>query len=112
VAEPTPQELRLNIEGTREDMAVLKLKQDKDSLVLYGSKDADVHFPGMVEDVEILKAVIKNINGMPQQVKELSDKVDCLIETDRKRVNFIRGAIAGYGLQAGGLIAVLIKVFS
>lgn len=40
-------EVRENIELVREDMATLKLLQDKDSLVLYGSKD--IHLPGLLE---------------------------------------------------------------
>lgn len=107
---PTPEEIRLNIEQIKEDMAVIMLAQNKSSLVLYGSKDA--HFPGLLEDVDALKEAIKNINGMPKQVAELTEKVNRLIETDKRRVNFVRGAVVGYGLQTIGLGAILIKVFS
>lgn len=108
---PTPQEIRLNIEAVKEDIATLKLKQDKDSFVLYGGEPG-IDFPGMVEDVKVLKEAIKNINGMPKRIESLNAKVDTMIETDKRRVNIVKGMVAGLALQGGGIAVLLAKVFS
>ncbi len=98
------------MERMNESISTLKLREERNTLVLYGSED--IHLLGLLKRTEMNEEAIENINGMPQQVKELSEKVDCLVETDKKRVNFIKGAIAGYGLMFTGIGAILIKVFS
>jgi len=117
MADPTLQDLRLNIERITENQTTLKLEQDKDSLVLYGNKD--IRLPGLLERTEKMEDAIKNINGMPQEVKELREQVEelkvcvnTLIETDKKRVWTIRGMAWGLGLNVAGIGTMLVKVFS
>lgn len=111
------QEIQSNMERMNESIATLKLTQDKEDLVLYGDKD--IRLLGILERVENVENALKNINGMPQQVKELKEEigevkgdVSTLVNTDQKRVWMLRGLVAGITLQSGGLIAVLAKMFS
>jgi len=107
-------DVRQNLENIIEEIAALKMSQQRDELLLYG--DSGVDLTGIKDRVKSLESAmdtaIKNINGMPQDVASLRAEVQTLIETDKKRVNFIKGLAVGYGLQAGGLVAVLIKIFS
>lgn len=89
MAEPTPQELRLNIETINENLATLNLKQDKDSLVLYGSKD--VHFPGVLDRLEALEEAM------------------AIIKSQR---TLIKGMAIGLTVQGLGIVAILGKMFS
>lgn len=85
----TSQEIRLNVEAIKEDMATLRLEQDKDSLVLYGKPD--IHLPGLLERME---------------------KVEDVLQSFVSQRTLIRGIIFGLGLQGVGIIAILGKVFS
>ena len=82
-----------NMERMNEDIATLRLMQDKNRLVLYG--DPDIHLSGMMSRVETLE-----------------DAVRTLVETDKSRQNIIKGIVIGSALQGGGIIAILAKVFS
>lgn len=86
---PTVEEVRLNIEQVKEDMATLRLAQDKDSLVLYGKED--IHLPGLLERMENVEESLK------------------AIESQR---TLIRGMLWGLGAQGVGIVAILGKVFS
>jgi hypothetical protein len=41
----------------------------------------------------------------------MAAKIDEMMETDKKRVNIIKGIVIGYGLQGVGIVAILAKVF-
>lgn len=89
MTDPTPQEIQYNMEIIKEDLATLKLVQDKDSLVLYGSKD--IHLPGLLERMEKVEDALKSIASQK---------------------TLFRGMLIGLGLQGVGIIAILGKMFS
>lgn len=86
---PTPDEIRRNMEAIREDLATLRLVQDKDSLVLYG--DRDIHLLGLLERMEKVEDALKAIDSQK---------------------TLIKGMLVGLGLQGVGIIAILGKMFS
>lgn len=110
---PSPQDIQLNIEHMKEDMATFGLMQDRDSRVLYG--DADIRLPGLLDRMEIVEDAIKAINGMPAKVDDIDTKFGVFVEADKKRTWIISGIGIGLGIQLAqttGLWAVIVKVFS
>lgn len=99
-----PDDIRLNLEAIREEVASLQLAQDRDNLVLYGSDD--IHLEGLLSRVERIELDVKAINGMPKKMEALNNKVDCLVETDKKRIWLFRGIVLGIGFQVGSALGL------
>ena len=71
-------DVRQNLENIIEEIAHLKMVQERDMLFLYGDSGIDVK--GMKDRVKSLETAmdtaIENINGMPEKVNTLDAKFD------------------------------------
>jgi len=98
-------DIQLNLEAIREEVASIQLAQNRDSLALYGNPD--INFEGLIKKTDRIELDIKAINGMPKKMESLSNKVDCLVETDKKRQWLFRGIVLGIGFQVGSALGLL-----